>query len=167
MVRPPDFDALVTRRRASPSTPSSRATATTSSSGRRLPAPGHELPGPRGVAGELGAAGPDSGVFDTTIGFRTAPLGGSLPLAVGRRRTGALKISRLALPLPPLLPSVNQIGFDSYDMIAGTLRRTKAKPHGPGRALMWVVGARSAGETACCARPARQLRLPARGHLSA
>ena len=28
---------------------------------------------------------------------------------------------RLAIPLPPFLPSVNQIGFDSYDWIVGTL----------------------------------------------
>jgi hypothetical protein len=48
----------------------------------------------------------------------------------------ALEISRLALPLPSLLPSVNQIGFDSYDLIAGTL----AKHHV--RILLWVMGAR-------------------------
>ena len=34
--------------------------------------------------------------------------------------------------MPPLLPSVNQIGFDSYDMIAGTISRTKAR-----RASRW------------------------------
>ena len=46
-----------------------------------------------------------------------------LPLRVGRKEVGALEISRLALPLPSLLPSVNQIGFDSYDLIAGTLAK--------------------------------------------
>ncbi len=50
---------------------------------------------------------------------------------MGRKRVGALELSRLALPLPSLLPSVNQIGFDSYDLIAGTL----AKGGGPGPAL--------------------------------
>lgn len=86
--------------------------------------------------------GTDSGVVDTTLSVRTRPSRGKLPLRVRRHSTSAFSISRLAIPLPPLLPSVNQIGFDSYDMIAGMLARTKAKPHGPGRALLWVIGAR-------------------------
>jgi hypothetical protein len=61
---------------------------------------------------------------------------------VRRKRTTAFSISRLAIPLPPLLPSVNQIGFDSYDMLAGTISRTKAKRHRDGRVLLWVIGAR-------------------------
>jgi outer membrane protein assembly factor BamB len=90
------------------------------------------------------AGGADAGAFDDTLKFRTATLsrGGELPLAVGRERVGALELSRLALPLPSLLPSVNQIGFDSYDLIAGTLARTKPGPDGVGEVLMWVVGAR-------------------------
>jgi outer membrane protein assembly factor BamB len=96
------------------------------------------------VAGDW-AAGPDSGQFDTTIRFRTEAARGRLPLAVGKRRVGALTISRLALPLPSLLPSVNQIGFDSYDLIAGTLRKSKPSANGVGRILMWVIGARSVG----------------------
>ena len=96
------------------------------------------------VAGDWAAA-PDSGKFDSTIRFRTEPAGGKLPLAVGRNRVGALTISRLALPLPALLPSVNQIGFDSYDMIAGTLKKSPPNRSGVGRILMWVVGARQAG----------------------
>jgi hypothetical protein len=96
------------------------------------------------VAGDWAAAS-DSGQFDTTIRFRTEPARGRLPLAVGKRRVGALTISRLALPLPSLLPSVNQIGFDSYDLIAGTLRKSKPNANGVGRILMWVVGARKAG----------------------
>ncbi len=96
------------------------------------------------VAGDWAAA-PDSGKFDSTIRFRTEPAGRKLPLAVGRNRVGALTISRLALPLPALLPSVNQIGFDSYDMIAGTLKKSPPNRSGVGRILMWVVGARQAG----------------------
>jgi hypothetical protein len=47
----------------------------------------------------------------------------------------ALTISRLAVPMPAFLPSVNQIGFDSYDWIASTIRRTGS------RVLLWVTGA--------------------------
>ena len=77
------------------------------------------------------------GGADNTLRFRTPKQsGGKLPLSVGRKEVSALEISRLALPLPSLLPSVNQIGFDSYDLIAGTL----AKGHG--HILLWVIGAR-------------------------
>ena len=91
-----------------------------------------------------GSADPQPGSFDSTMKFRTEPRsrGAELPLTVGRRQVGALEISRLALPLPSLLPSVNQIGFDSYDLIAGTLARTKPGPAGVGQILVWVVGAR-------------------------
>ncbi len=90
------------------------------------------------------AAPPAAGGFDSTLQFRTARAdGGDLPLKVGRKRVGALELSRLALPLPSLLPSVNQIGFDSYDLIAGTLAKTKPGPDGVGRILLWVVGART------------------------
>jgi outer membrane protein assembly factor BamB len=84
----------------------------------------------------------DAGAVDTTLGFRTARSGGRLPLRTGRKGVSAFTISRLAIPLPPLLPSVNQIGFDSYDMIAGTIARSKANRRGRGRLLLWVIGAR-------------------------
>jgi outer membrane protein assembly factor BamB len=89
-------------------------------------------------------AAPQPGSVDSTIRFRTEPRSrqAQLPLGVGRRSVGALEISRLALPLPSLLPSVNQIGFDSYDLIAGTLQKTKPGPDGVGRLLLWVIGAR-------------------------
>ncbi len=87
-------------------------------------------------------AGTETGGFDNTLRFRTdGSRGRTVPLRVGAREVGALEISRLALPLPSLLPSVNQIGFDSYDLIAGTLKRTKPGPDGVGRILMWVVAA--------------------------
>ena len=63
-------------------------------------------------------------------------------LRLRRKRTTAFSISRLAIPLPPLLPSVNQIGVDSYEMIAGTIARTKPRGHRAGRVLLWVIAAR-------------------------
>lgn len=89
-----------------------------------------------------GAAATDAGTVDTTLGFQTARSRGRLPLRTGRKGVSAFTIRRLAIPLPPLLPSVNQIGFDSYDMIAGTIARTRANRGGEGRLLLWVVGAR-------------------------
>lgn len=90
-----------------------------------------------------GFAGDGSGAFSDRVAFRTRKRrAATLPLAVGRDRVGAFKLRRLALPLPPLLPSVNQIGFDSYDWIAGTLKRTRAGNGARGRLLLWVIGSR-------------------------
>jgi outer membrane protein assembly factor BamB len=90
-----------------------------------------------------GWSAPDaSGRLDDEIRLRTAPALRRPPLEVGRRRVTALNMRRLAVPLPPFLPSVNQIGFDSYDWIVGTLDRSPPDASGEGRALFWIVGAR-------------------------
>jgi len=88
------------------------------------------------------APGTDAGSVDTTLGFRTSRARGKLALRTGKNGVSAFTISRLAIPLPPLLPSVNQIGFDSYDMIAGTIARSRANRRGEGRLLLWVIGAK-------------------------
>ena len=59
--------------------------------------------------------------LDQTLRFRTAGDGGSLPLAVGR----PIELRRLSLPLPAFLPSVNQIGFDAYELLMTPLAITK------------------------------------------
>ena len=109
----------------------------------------------------------DTGTVDTTLGFRTAQSRGKLPLRVRRKRTTAFSISRLAIPLPPLLPSVNQIGFDSYDMIAGTISRTKARRRRDGRLLLWVIGARRDRHGVLQPDPSGNFQFPARGRLPA
>jgi hypothetical protein len=105
------------------------------------------------------AAPPAAGGFDNTLRFRTAPPehGGKLPLSVGSRRVGALELSRLALPLPSLLPSVNQIGFDSYDLIAGTLAK------GGGHVLLWVIAARTGKNGVPQADPKGNFAFPLSG----
>jgi outer membrane protein assembly factor BamB len=86
--------------------------------------------------GNFNADGPPAGSFSTTLSFRTAAPPTPLPLTVGRNEVSAMTISRLSVPMPAFLASVNQIGFDSYDWIASTIARTR------NRVLLWVVGAR-------------------------
>ena len=51
------------------------------------------------------------------------------------------------MPLPPILPSLNQIGFDSYDMAVGALEA------GRGKLLLWAVSTkRGPGGTALADR---------------
>ena len=71
-----------------------------------------------------------SGAVDDTIQFRTARAGKPGPPL---REGDAFRLSRLAVPLPPILPSLNQIGFDSYDMVVGALDVS------PGKVLLWAV----------------------------
>jgi outer membrane protein assembly factor BamB len=88
--------------------------------------------------GNFNPAGRRAGSFSTTITLKTAPerRHAALPLTVGRQRVSALTISRLSVPLPAFLSSVNQIGFDSYDWIASTIARTRRT------VLLWVIGAK-------------------------
>jgi outer membrane protein assembly factor BamB len=106
-------------------------------------------------------AGAHAGTVDSTLRFRTEGSPGGLPLFTHERRVSAFTISRLALPLPPLLPSVNQIGFDSYDMIAGTIARTARRRSG--RVLLWVVGARRDARGTAHADPQGGFQFPLGG----
>jgi outer membrane protein assembly factor BamB len=110
------------------------------------------------------APGGDTGAVDTTLNFRTSPSRGKLPLRAGKRLVSAFSISRLAIPLPPLLPSVNQIGFDSYDMIAGTIARTKSNRSRAGRLLLWVIGARRDRRGVLRPDPSGNFQFPLSGH---
>ena len=90
--------------------------------------------------GNFNPAGAVAGHFAQTITVRTAAATAAtgaraLPLHVGTNRVSALTITRLAVPMPAFLPSVNQIGFDSYDWIASTIARSGS------RVLLWVIGA--------------------------
>jgi outer membrane protein assembly factor BamB len=95
-----------------------------------------------------------TGRFSDVLRFRTgrAQTRGA-PLRVGRSAVGALEISRLAVPLPPLLASVNQIGFDSYDLLAGPVATSGPDARGEGSVLLWVVGARRGADGIARADP--------------
>lgn len=93
--------------------------------------------------GNTSVGGTDAGNFADSVRFQTAPLGSAKPrLAIGRSKVTALSLRRLAIPLPPFLTSVNQIGFDSYDWIAGAAALGRPDADGEGDALLWVIGAR-------------------------
>ena len=81
-----------------------------------------------------------SGQADDVIRFRTAPvLRRGAPLRTGRNRVSAFELSRMAVPFPPILPSLNQIGFDSYDMVVGAVAASKPDRDGAGSLLLWAV----------------------------
>ena len=74
-----------------------------------------------------------------------------------------MSLARLAVPLPPMLPSLNQIGFDFYDLIASTIHRSRPNARGEGRMLMWVVAARRDARGVPVADPGGTLAFPLAG----
>jgi hypothetical protein len=69
---------------------------------------------------------------------------------------GIWELSRIAVPLPTILPSYNQIGFDSLHFLIGLV-----EGDGANHAVAWVVGARLAeGENRTVVDPATRVLFP-------
>ena len=71
--------------------------------------------------------------------------------------TSGLSLSRLAVPLPPMLTSVNQIGFDFYDWIGGAVRT------GDDNTVVWFVGAQRNDQGQIVADPSARFVFPVSG----
>lgn len=109
------------------------------------------------------------GAFDRSFTFHVGPRGGAAPAIsvpdAASGRQSAFEFSRLAAPNPTMLPSWNQIGFDSLHYLAGIVRplaggaATGGGTAGSGRYLAWVVGGR-AGEGAATVDPSLGTRYP-------
>jgi outer membrane protein assembly factor BamB len=113
----------------------------------------------------LGATG--VGTFSDTIGFRTSPSRGPLPLAVGRRRVSAFELRRLAVAIPAFLPSVNQIGFDGYDFLAAPVSISPPGPNGEGTLSLWVIAARRLADGTTVPDPSGAFLFPLTGRYRA
>ncbi len=103
--------------------------------------------------------GSHGGKIDRAFTFTVPPRkGGAMPYRVPAKPgdpSSRFSISRLAAPNPTMLPSWNQIGFDSLHYVAGAVEG------GPDRALFWVIGGKPGdrpGETAV--NPALEVRYP-------
>ncbi len=73
---------------------------------------------------------------------------------VGPDAVTGVSLSRLAVPMPPMLTSVNQIGFDFYDWIGGVVR-TQADS-----TVLWFVGAKRDAANQIVADPAALFAFP-------
>lgn len=98
-----------------------------------------------------------------TIRFRTAPSRGPLPLKAAKGSVPAFRLRRLAVPLPAFLPSVNQIGFDSYEWLVGALDVGPPDAQGRGSLLAWVIGVKPGRKGAWVADPGAGFAFPLHG----
>jgi hypothetical protein len=86
-----------------------------------------------------------------------------LPLQVGPEEVTALEWTRLAVPLPPMLTSLNQIGFDSMDWLLGAVDVGEPGLDGTGRLLLWAVGAKRDASGQLVVDPETNYLLPLSG----
>lgn len=102
-------------------------------------------PAREGLRFEGGSVG---GSLAADFRFAAAPaqvLAAALPMTLPAgpgAPTGVWEWSRLAAPLPTILPSYNQIGFDSLHYLIGLVTASPAQEGQPQRGVAWVVGAR-------------------------
>ena len=93
--------------------------------------------------GNLTVGGSRGGSFDGEFAFHTNASGARrLSLTVERDQVPAFEWTRLALPLPPMMPSLNQIGFDYMDWIMGVVAASAPDTRGDGRFVLWGIGGR-------------------------
>jgi len=99
----------------------------------------------------------DLAAFAGSFRVRTSDDGTAWNPRVGADRVAGLHLSRLAVPLPPMLTSVNQIGFDAYDWVGGVVRTD------PARTVVWFVGATRDAIGTLVADPSALFAFPVAG----
>ncbi len=113
--------------------------------------------------GNLTLGGRRAGDIEQTIRFQVAPSGGAFPMQVDVDEAGALEWTRLAVPIPTMLPSLNQIGFDYMNWIVGVVWATPPDELGRGKAVLWAIGGRHNEAGLLVSDPASDFTLPLSG----
>lgn len=114
--------------------------------------------------GNLDLGGSRAGTFADTFTFRTAPLTADAPpLTISGDAVSAIEWTRLAVPIPPMMPSLNQIGFDYMDWIIGTVQISDPDAGGEGSVVLWAVGGRYNEAGVLVADPNTDFTLPLSG----
>ncbi len=114
--------------------------------------------------GNLTLGGSASGPFGATFKFRVEKSSANLfPMAINNEQTSAIEWTRLAAPLPPMLPSLNQIGFDYMDWILGTVAITPPDSSGQGKTILWAIGAKRDNQGQLVVDPGSDFTFPLNG----
>jgi len=116
--------------------------------------------------GNMTLGGSEAGSFQRQFGFRTASAEDGLPLGISEEKVKGLEWTRLAAPIPTMLPSLNQIGFDYIDWLIGPVAVTPPDSKGEGKFILWAIGARHDETEQLAADPASDFAIPLNGRYS-
>jgi hypothetical protein len=96
--------------------------------------------------------------------FQAAPTPADAPeLVFAPGEVSAFEWTRVAIPIPTMLPSLNQIGFDAMDWIVGAAHVGTPDATGTRRVVLWATGARRDASGTLAADPTSPLLLPLSG----
>lgn len=115
------------------------------------------------ATGNRTTGGAKLGSFDSAFAFRTPPADTAVQLRVGADAVAAFEWTRLAVPIPPMMPSLNQIGFDYIDWLVGTVWLGEADANGAQPVVLWAIGARRDEAGVLVAEPVTDFTLPLSG----
>jgi len=114
--------------------------------------------------GNMTFGGNQVGTFAGQFTFRAqASQAAQPPLSVSANQVSAIEWTRLAAPLPPMLPSLNQIGFDYMDWILGTIAITPPGAENQGKFILWAIGGVRTPDGALAVEPGSDFSLPLNG----
>ena len=114
--------------------------------------------------GNLTLGGRAAGKFNQRFTFAVeSPAGERLPLRISTNEVSAFEWTRLAVPIPTMLPSLNQIGFDYMNWIIVPVLVDPPDDEGYGHIVLWAVGAQENDDALLVADPRTDFRLPLSG----
>ncbi len=113
--------------------------------------------------GNMTLGGSEAGIFNGQFDFRAAATGGGLPLSISNEKVTGLEWTRLAAPIPTMLPSLNQIGFDYIDWLIGPVAISSPDSKGEGKFILWAIGARHDDKGELAADPDGDFAIPLNG----
>ncbi len=114
--------------------------------------------------GNMTFGGRRSGTFQGQFTFRVqASQATHPPLSVSANQVSAFEWTRLAAPLPPMLPSLNQIGFDYMDWILGTVAIKPSDSANQGKFVLWAIGGVRNPDGSLSVEPGSDFSLPLNG----
>jgi outer membrane protein assembly factor BamB len=114
--------------------------------------------------GNLTIGGRAAGKFKRTFSFTVeTPTQNRLPLCITEKEVTAFEWTRLAVPIPTMLPSLNQIGFDYMNWLIGPVFISHANRANSGKVVLWAIGGKRDEKGELVADPHTDFRLPLSG----
>ncbi len=114
--------------------------------------------------GNLTIGGRSAGRFEQTFEFEVEnPEENGLPLFIMEDAVTAFEWTRLAVPVPTMLPSLNQIGFDYMNWIIAPIAINQTGSSNAGKIVLWAIGATRNQDDELVVDTETDFRLPLNG----